>query len=303
VELTVLYLNRIQAYDRHGIHLNAVIVDNPAALADAAAADAARAGGRRRPLLGVPYTIKDSYKAKGLTVAAGSPAFAHLIANEDAFTVARVRAAGGVLLGKTNMPPLAAGGCRRASMAARKALTTPIISPPRGTRARPTVRAAPPLQLRQLWPGRRDGVLGPLALVEQRAGGLYALARGDLDPGNWPLYPIKDVVVPMTRSVNDMFEVLDVIVADDPVTRGDFWRDQKAVALPAASSVRPAHYADLARPDALRGKRIGVPTMYIGKDPTGKPIRVRPRSWRCGEKTADALRAAQAPPWWRWIFR
>jgi Asp-tRNA(Asn)/Glu-tRNA(Gln) amidotransferase A subunit family amidase len=144
VELTVLYLNRIQAYDRHGIHLNAVIVDNPAALADAAAADAARAGGRAAgPLLGVPYTIKDSYKAKGLTVAAGSPAFAHLIANEDAFTVARVRAAGGVLLGKTNMPPLAAGGCRRASMAARKALTIPIISPPRGTRARPTVRAAP----------------------------------------------------------------------------------------------------------------------------------------------------------------
>jgi amidase len=302
VELTVLYLNRIQAYDRHGIHLNAVIVDNPPRW-PMPPPPMPRAGGRAAgPLLGVPYTIKDSYKAKGLTVAAGSPAFAHLIANEDAFTVARVRAAGGVLLGKTNMPPLAAGGCRRASMAARKALTTPIISPPRGTRARPTVRAAPPVQLRQLWPWRRDGVLGPLALVEQRAGGLYALARGDLDPGNWPLYPIKDVVVPMTRSVNDMFEVLDVIVADDPVTRGDFWRDQKAVALPAASSVRPAHYADLARPDALRGKRIGVPTMYIGKDPTGKPIRVRPRSWRCGKRPPTRC-APQAPPWWRWIFR
>lgn len=114
VELTILYLNRIEVYDKRGMKLNAVPVMNPAALTEAAAADRLRANGKAVPtLLGIPFTIKDSYKAKGLTLAAGSPAFASMIANEDAFTVGRLREAGGVLIGKTNMPPLAAGGMQR----------------------------------------------------------------------------------------------------------------------------------------------------------------------------------------------
>lgn len=98
----------------------------------------------------------------------------------------------------------------------------------------------------------------------------------------------------MTRTMGDMFAVLDVIVADDPDAKGDFWREQKAVALPLASAVRPVRYADLAKPDALRGKRIGVPTMYIGKDKTGKPIPVRPSILALWEKTVAALRAQGA---------
>jgi amidase len=114
VELTVLYLNRIAYYDRHNTRLNAIPVRNERALEDAQAADRLRArGGAPPPFLGIPYTVKDSYKVKGMTVAAGSPAFAHLIANEDSFAVEQLRKAGAVLLGKTNMPPLASGGMQK----------------------------------------------------------------------------------------------------------------------------------------------------------------------------------------------
>ena len=92
--------------------------------------------------------------------------------------------------------------------------------------------------------------------------------------GNWPLFPARDVVVPQTRSMPDMLRVLDVLVHDDPITRGDFWRSQNVVALPTASEHRPATYLDLQDPEALRGKRFGVPRMYLGEDPAF-PIKVR----------------------------
>ena len=75
VELLESYLERIAVYDHAGIRLNAVVVLNPHARADAEASDVRRASGRTRgPLDGIPYTAKDSYLARGLTVAAGSPA-------------------------------------------------------------------------------------------------------------------------------------------------------------------------------------------------------------------------------------
>ena len=87
---------------------------NPDLFAEAAASDQRRAAGKTLgPLDGIPYTAKDSYKVRGLTVASGSPAFVDLVANEDAFTIARLRAAGAVLIGLTNMPPMANGGMER----------------------------------------------------------------------------------------------------------------------------------------------------------------------------------------------
>ena len=111
MELLEAYLARIEAFD--GL-LNAIVVANPDARADAAASDARRSAGRTYgPLDGIPYTAKDSYLARGLTVAAGSPAFADLVAQHDSFVVERLRAAGAVLIGLTNMPPMANGGMQR----------------------------------------------------------------------------------------------------------------------------------------------------------------------------------------------
>ncbi|TIL55164.1 MAG: amidase, partial [Mesorhizobium sp.] len=105
----------------------------------------------------------------------------------------------------------------------------------------------------------------------------YTPSRGIISVrGNWPLVPTMDVVVPHTRSVADMLELLDVIVADDAETRGDLWRMQPWVPIPKAAALRPASYAGLALAGALEGKRLGVPRMYVGRDAdAARPIETR----------------------------
>src|SRR5690606_6110570 len=97
----------------------------------------------------------------------------------------------------------------------------------------------------------------------------YPPSRGVISVrGNGPLTPAMDVVVQFARTMADLLVVLDVIVAQDPDTRGDLWRLQSWVPIPSVASVRPASYAELAvGRDALAGKRFGVPRMYINADP------------------------------------
>lgn len=106
VDLVASFLHRIGKLDHRGPSLNSVCLLNPNVFDEAQASDNYRAAGRPpRPLEGVPFTIKDSFKAKGLTVAAGSPVFEHLESSSDAAVVQLLRDAGAVLVGKTNMPP------------------------------------------------------------------------------------------------------------------------------------------------------------------------------------------------------
>jgi len=292
VELTVLYLNRVFAYDKNGILLNAIPVLNPAVLAEAAAADKERAAGGSRPLLGIPFTVKDSYKAKGMTVAAGSPAFAKMVANEDAFAVAQLRGAGGVLVGRTNMPPLAEGGMQRGVYGrAESPYNGDYLTAAYASGSSNGSGTATGANMAMFGMGE-ETVSSGRSPSSNNALVAYTPSRGLISiRGNWPLYPSRDVVVPMTRTMSDMFAVLNLLVVTDPVTRGDFWRDQKAVKLPTPESVRPAKFETLAKTGVLKGKRVAVPTMYIGKDPTlGRPIVVRPSIMALWEKAADDLR-------------
>src|SRR6185369_14339240 len=96
--------------------------------------------------------------------------------------------------------------------------------------------------------------------------------------GNWPLVPTMDVVVPHARRMDDMLAILQVIVADDATPRGDFWRMQDWLTIPPVTQHRPKSYRELADPAALRGRRLGVPKMYINGDaPAGvwEPVRTR----------------------------
>jgi amidase len=103
VELLDLHLRQIE---RHNPILNALVTpDFEAAVLAATDADAARARGDERPLLGLPLTVKDSIDVAGLRGTAGVPAWADRRPVADAPIVARVRSAGAVIMGKTNVPP------------------------------------------------------------------------------------------------------------------------------------------------------------------------------------------------------
>lgn len=298
VELTRAYLARIAAYDHGGPRLNAVPVLNPAALADAAASDARRAAGTTLgPLDGIPYTAKESFMAAGLPVSAGSPAFEHLVATRDAASIGLLRAGGAVLLGLTTMPPMANGGMQRGlrgraeSPYTAQYLTSAFGSGSSNGSGTATAASFAAFGLaEETWSsGRAPASCNALCA--------YTPSRGLISVrGNWPLVPTMDVVVPHTRTMADLLEVLDVLVAEDPDTRGDLWRRQPWVALPRVGDVRPASFpalaADLhgdpaAAAAALAGLRIGVPGMFVGEDPhagtgpgigasTGRPIHVRP---------------------------
>ena len=276
VELVEAYQDRIAAYDgpETDTKLNSVIVENQQALAEAAASDERRAAGATLgPLDGIPYTAKDSYMVAGLTVASGSPAFADLVAQKDAFTIERLRAGGAICLGLTNMPPMANGGMQRGLYGRAESpynadwLTSAFASGSSNGSGTATTASFAAFGLgEETWSSGR-------APASHNALIAYTPSRGVISVrGNWPLVPTMDVVVPHTRTMADLAEVLDVVVADDEQTRGDFWRVQPWVDIPKASAVRPDSYAALL-PDSvetarsvLAGKRLGVPQMYINAD-------------------------------------
>ncbi|WP_288649725.1 amidase [Pseudomonas sp. UBA5568] len=312
VELVKAYLARMDAYDGAGTDtaLNAVVVRNPDALAEAEASDARRARGEvLGPLDGIPYTAKDSYLVKGLTAASGSPAFKHLIAQRDAFTIERLRGAGAICLGKTNMPPMANGGMQRGVYGRAESpynaayLTAPFASGSSNGAGTATAASFCAFGLaEETWSSGR----GPASNNGLCA---YTPSRGIISVrGNWPLTPTMDVVVPFARTMHDLLEILDVVVADDPDTRGDLWRLQPWVSIPKPSQVRPTSYLDLAAGTAaLQGKRFGVPRMYINADehagtsekpgiggPTGQRIQTRASVMTLWQQARQALEKAGA---------
>ncbi len=312
VELVKAYLARIDAYDgpQTATALNAVVVRNPQALEEAQASDARRAKGETLgPLDGIPYTAKDSYLVKGLTAASGSPAFAKLVAYRDAFTIERLRAGGAICLGKTNMPPMANGGMQRGVYGRAESpynadyLTAPFASGSSNGAGTATAASFAAFGLaEETWSSGR----GPASNNGLCA---YTPSRGVISVrGNWPLTPTMDVVVPFARTMADLLEVLDVVVAEDPDTRGDLWRLQPWVPIPSVTSVRPASYAQLAAsPSDLAGKRFGVPRMYINADPdagtsekpgiggpTGQKIHTRASVIDLWQAARQALEAAGA---------
>ena len=114
--LTEAYLARIDAIDRHGPAINAVIELNPDALKIAAELDRERqAKGPRGPLHGVPVLVKDNIDTGNMSTTAGSLALLGAPAPKDAFIVTRLRAAGAILLGKTNLSTLPAAGAAAAA--------------------------------------------------------------------------------------------------------------------------------------------------------------------------------------------
>lgn len=289
VWLTERYLVRIRSYDTGADGLNAVPILNPNALVDAAESDRRWREGTARALEGVPFTVKDSYMVEGLTVAAGSPAFENLVAQWDAFSVAKLREAGAVLIGKTNMPPMADGGMQRGvygraeSPYNREFLAAAFAS---GSSNGSGVSTAANLAVFGMG---EETVSSGRSPASNNGLCAYTPSWGLLSiRGNWPLFPARDVVVPHTRSMGDMLRVVDVLVQDDPVTRGDFWRNQRAVELPKPSEHRPASYLDVRDPEALRGKRFAVPAMYLGEDPNF-PITVRPSVLDLFERAKERL--------------
>ncbi|HRF54163.1 MAG TPA: amidase [Aquimonas sp.] len=255
------YLQRIETIDRHGPTLNAIIELNPEALAIARAMDAERAQGKRRsPLHGIPVLLKDNIDtADSMQTSAGSLALVGQPALRDAELVARLRAAGMVILGKTNLSEWAnfrgkrssagwssRGGQTRnpyaldrspcgSSSGSAVAVAASLVSVAVGTETDGSI----------VCPAAMNGVVGIKPTV-----GLVSRS------GIVPISSSQDTAGALARNVRDAALLLQVMTGSDPRDPITADADAHQVSLVDALSV-----------DALRGARIGVVRQLTGYHP------------------------------------
>jgi amidase len=260
--ITELYLKRIDQIDRNGPAVNSVIEVNPDALAIAEALDDERKSGKvRGPLHGIPILIKDNIEtADKMRTSAGSLALAESIAAADSGVAARLREAGAVILGKTNLSEWAnfrssnsssgwsgRGGQTHnpyaldrnpcgSSSGSGAAASANLCAAAIGTETNGSI----------VCPSNANGLVGIKPTV-----GLVSRA------GIIPISHTQDTAGPMARTVADAAALLGVLTGND-------LRDE-----PTAASVGKAHsdYTPFLDANGLRGARIGVARNFEHKNP------------------------------------
>jgi amidase len=259
--LTQAYLDRIAAVDADGPRLNSIIELAPDALEAAAALDAERAGGKvRGPLHGIPVLLKDNIDAVGMVNSAGSLALAEHRPARDAYLVGRLREAGAVILGKTNLSEWAnfrstrstsgwssrGGQTRNAYVLDRNPCGSSAGTGTAISASLATVGVGTETDGSILCPSAVAGLVGLKPTV--------GLVSRD---GIIPISISQDTAGPMGRSVADVAVLLGAMAGVDP--------DDPAG--PAATGHIEDDYTAFLDADALRGKRIGVLRQAMGFHP------------------------------------
>ena len=278
------YLARIEAVDRSGPALHSVIEINPEARTIADRLDAERKGGRTRgPMHGIPVLLKDNIAtADRMMTTAGSLALAGATPPKDAFIVTRLREAGAVILGKTNLSEWANFRSTHATSgwSGRGGQTKNPYALDRNTSGSSAGSgAAIAANLAAVAVGTEtDGSIVSPSNVNGLVGikpTLGLLSRS----GIVPIAHSQDTAGPMTRTVADAAALLAAMAGSDPEDpatirptlrqgSGQARRSAAATGVEADPRVRPTDYTASLDPNGLKGARIGVVrNKYFGYSP------------------------------------
>ena len=252
--LTQMCLARIDAYDRKGPRLRAMITVNPKALETARALDAERrAKGPRSPLHGIPVVVKDNYDTADMPTTGGSLMLEGSVPPDDAFLVRKLRAAGAVIIGKANLSEFASGGAI-SSFGGQMLNPHDLARAPGGSSGGSGIAVAAVYAIISLGTDTGGSIRNPSS-----ANGIvglkptHGLTSRD---GIIPLALSFDTAGPMARSVSDIATVLGLLTgidAADPATSksdGHFETD----------------YTKHLNARALSGARIGIARDFLGQD-------------------------------------
>lgn len=243
------YLRRIDAYDKNGPALNAIVVVNSAALRTADSLDARfRRTGPTGPLHCVPTIVKDNFETWDLPTTAGSLAFEGFVSNKDAFQVRRLREAGAIVLVKSNMAEFAFSPYETVNSILPGYTRNPYALDRVTAGSSGGTAAAVAANFGAVGQGTDTGnsIRGPSS--HQALVGIRSTMGLTSRAGVVPLSFAADIAGPMTRTVADAVAVFQVIVGydpADPVTDASRGREI------------PDYAASLVK-DGLRGARIGV---------------------------------------------
>jgi len=242
------YLARIAAYDKQGPSLNAVVVTNPEAPKRAAELDREYARrGLTGPLHCIPMVVKDNYETIGLQSANGSKSMEGFVSDKDAFQVARIKAAGAIVIAKTNMAEFAFSPQESlSSIQGHTKNPYGLDRVPAGSSGGTAASVAASFAAVGLGSDTGNSIRGPSAhnaLVGIRSTmGLTSRA------GVVPLSYLADIAGPMARTVEDAVRVFQVVVGEDP---------EDPVTARSHGRKIPNYSASLVR-TGLKGARIGI---------------------------------------------
>jgi Asp-tRNA(Asn)/Glu-tRNA(Gln) amidotransferase A subunit family amidase len=284
-EVVQWYMTRIARYN--GIYRAVQNVDEKGALATAAREDAeAKAGGanfRRGPMWGVPIVTKANTSIKGLITTDGWKGYMipghELVAPKDATIVAKLRAAGAVIIGQTNMPDFAASDTNRSTAYGRTGNAYDVRFSPGGSSGGTVTAITANMAL--LGNGTDTGNSIRMPSATSAVVGVFP-TRGLVSiAGIAPLDWLLDNTGPIARNVTDATIALDAMVGEDaadPRTAG------------SAAKAQPGPYTQYLKADSLKGKRFGVPVFVLTG--AGIPFQGIPSSATPSEvaaQTADAV--------------
>ncbi|MET0548038.1 MAG: amidase [Xanthomonas sp.] len=259
--LTQAYLDRIAAIDDAGPRLNAVIEINAAALKEADARDAERKAGRvRGPLHGVPILLKDNIDATPMANSAGSLALASHHPRTDAFLVARLRDAGAVILGKTNLSEWANFRSSRSTSgwSARGGQTLnpyALDRSPCGSSSGSGAAVAANLAAAAIGTETDGSIVCPSSVAGLV--GIKPTVGLVSRSGIIPISHSQDTAGPMARSVADAATLLSAMVGRDDADSATAESTGRAI----------FDYHARLNTDGLRGARIGVLRKAMGFHP------------------------------------
>jgi Asp-tRNA(Asn)/Glu-tRNA(Gln) amidotransferase A subunit family amidase len=237
------YLERIAAFDDAGPELNAMLYLNPRALDEARALDRERTErGSRGPLHGIPLVLKDNYDTQDMPTTAGALAMAGFIPSNDALQVRRLREAGAVFIGKTNLHEFARGIETVSSLGGQTRNPYDPRRNPGGSSGGTAAAVAAGFAAAGMGSDTCGSIRIPAAA--NNLFGLRVTQGLSSTDGIIPLSHTQDVAGPLARSMVDLAAMLDATVG--PHERV------------------PASFVALLNPAALEGARFGLLTDYLG---------------------------------------
>lgn len=264
------YIDRINAYDATGPALHSVIAVNAKALDYARTLDANyAASGTMEPLHCVTVLLKDNFDTADMPTTAGGLALQFSQPDDDAFTVARLRAQGAVILGKANLDEFAFGYQGSSSVGGQVKNAYDPTKGPGGSSAGTGAAIAASFAMVGLGTDTGGSIRVPSSL--EGLVGIRPSLRLISQDGIVPLAHTQDTAGPMCRTVEDCARVLDAMVGydpdDDSGQRSSYEHDaslvNSAYAYQQVTSV-PATYTAALQADGLKGARIGVVRAMFG---------------------------------------
>jgi len=262
-ELVRQYCDRIGAYDADGPALNAIITVNPTAKERAAELDRQfDENGLVGPLHGIPVLVKDQAQTAEMVTTFGSEAFAEFVPDKDATIIRQLKAAGAIILGKTNMPDWAAGFVGYSSVAGQTKNPYALDRDSGGSSA--GTGAAIAANLGAIGVGEDTG--GSIRVPASCCNlfGMRVTTGLISRAGLSPLVERMDTAGPMARTVGDLARLLDVLRRFDPL-------DERTGATKLAGT---EPYTDALDGAGLDGARLGVLRDVFGDDanPAAAPV-------------------------------